>query len=68
MIYVFLGKEINVIKNKINKLILELGISNIIRYDYSDIDFIDIINEVNYVDLFNEKKYESLSSVITLVS
>ena len=62
MIYVFLGKEINIIKNNINSLISELGISNIIRFDYSDINFIDIINEVNYIDLFNERKLIIVSS------
>lgn len=56
MIYVFLGNEINILKDKINKLINKLKISNIIRYDYDDIDIIDILNEINYVDLFNEKK------------
>lgn len=62
MIYVFLGKEINILKSKMDSLISELGINNIIKFDYGDINFIDIINEVNYVDLFNEKKLIIVSS------
>ena len=62
MIYVFLGKDINILNSKIEKLISDLNISNIIRYDFNEIDFIDIINEVNYVDLFNEKKLVIVSS------
>ena len=62
MIYVFLGKEINILKSKMDSLINELGINNIIKFDYGDINFIDIINEVNYVDLFNEKKLIIVSS------
>lgn len=56
MIYVFLGNEINIIKTKIDSLIDELKIDNIIKYDYDSISIDDILNEVNYVDLFNEKK------------
>lgn len=56
MIYVFLGNEINIIKKKIDTLIDELKIDNIIKYDYDNIDIDDILNEINYVDLFNEKK------------
>ncbi len=62
MIYVFLGKDINILNSKIEKLISDLKINNIIRYDYNDIEFIDILNEVNYVDLFNEKKLVIVSS------
>ena len=62
MIYVFLGKDINILNSKIEKLISDLKIDNIIRYDFNDIDFIDILNEVNYVDLFNEKKLVIVSS------
>lgn len=56
MIYVFLGNEINIIKRKIDSLIDELKIDNIIKYDYDSISVDDILNEINYVDLFNEKK------------
>ena len=56
MIYVFLGNEINIIKRKIDSLIDELNINNIIKYDYDSVSVDDILNEINYVDLFNEKK------------
>ena len=56
MIYVFLGNEISILKNKINELIKKLNISNIIKYEYDETSIIDILNELNYVDLFNEKK------------
>lgn len=56
MIYVFLGNEINIIKKKIDSLIDELKIDNVIKYDYDSVSIDDILNEVNYVDLFNEKK------------
>ena len=56
MIYVFLGNEINIIKRKIDSLIDELKIDNIIKYDYDSVSIDDILNEINYVDLFNEKK------------
>lgn len=56
MIYVFLGNEINIIKKKIDSLVDELKIDNIIKYDYDSVSIEDILNEVNYVDLFNEKK------------
>ena len=56
MIYVFIGSQINILKDKVNKLVSKLNISNIINYDFDEIDFIDILNELNYVDLFNEKK------------
>lgn len=56
MIYVFLGNEINIIKRKIDSLIDELKINNIIKYDYDSVSVDDILNEINYVDLFNEKK------------
>ncbi len=56
MIYVFLGNEINIIKRKVDSLIDELKINNIIKYDYDSVSVDDILNEINYVDLFNEKK------------
>ena len=56
MIYVFLGNEINIIKRKIDSLIDELKIDNIIKYDYDNVSIDDLLNEINYVDLFNEKK------------
>ena len=56
MIYVFLGSEVNLLKRKIDDLIKESSINNIINYDYDEYNIIDILNEVNYVDLFNDKK------------
>lgn len=56
MIYVFLGSEVNLLKRKIDDLIKESNINNIINYDYDEYNIIDILNEVNYVDLFNDKK------------
>ena len=37
MIYVFLGNEINIIKKKIDSLVDELKIDNIIKYDYDSV-------------------------------
>lgn len=62
MIYVFIGNEINIIKEKINSLIKKLDIKNIIKFDYDEIDIDDILNEINYVDLFNEKKLVIVSN------
>ena len=56
MIYVFLGSEVYLLKRKIDDLIKESSINNIINYDYDEYNIIDILNEVNYVDLFNDKK------------
>lgn len=56
MIYVFLGSEVNLLKRKIDDLIKESSINNIINYDYDEYNIIDILSEVNYVDLFNDKK------------
>ena len=56
MIYVFLGSEVNLLKRKIDDLIKESSINNIINYDYDEYNIIDILNEVNYVYLFNDKK------------
>lgn len=56
MIYVFLGNEINILKRKIDDLINNLNINNIIKYDFDNTNIIDILNEVNYIDLFNDKK------------
>lgn len=56
MIYVVLGKDIKIVKKKIEELISKLSIDNIIKYDGSEADLSEIINEINYVDLFNEKK------------
>ena len=56
MIYVFLGSEVNLLKRKIDDLIKESSINNIINYDYDEYNIIDILNEVNYVDLYNDKK------------
>jgi len=56
MIYVFLGKDFNILKRKISELIDSLNINNIIKYDFNDSSITEIIEEVNYVDLFNDKK------------
>lgn len=56
MIYVFLGKEKNIINKKIKELIDSLNINNIINIDYSESSLNDILDEVCYVDLFNERK------------
>lgn len=62
MIYVFLGKDINIIKRKIDTLINDLNIDNIIKYDFSEDGFDNILDEVSYIDLFNEKKLLIVSS------
>ena len=56
MIYVFLGKDFNIVKLKIDELVNKLDISNIIKYDFSESNIGEILDEVNYIDLFNEKK------------
>ena len=56
MIYIFIGTEINIVKEKINETVKSLDIENIIKYDYSVSSITEIIDEVNYVDLFNERK------------
>lgn len=56
MIYVFIGSEISILKEKINNLIKKSNIKNIIKLDYDNTNLIDILNEINYVDLFNERK------------
>ena len=56
MIYVFLGKDFNIVKIQIDDLINKLKIENIIKYDFTESSISEIIDEVNYVDLFNEKK------------
>lgn len=56
MIYIFLGNEINIVKERIESTIKELNIENIIKYDFSESSITEIIDEVNYVDLFNEQK------------
>lgn len=56
MIYIFLGNEINIVKERIENTIKELNIENIIKYDFSESSITEIIDEVNYVDLFNEQK------------
>ena len=62
MIYFLLGKDFNIVNKRVEELISKLNISNIIKYDFSLVTLIDIINEVNYVDLFNEKKLIIVSS------
>lgn len=56
MIYFFLGNEINIVKEKINNIINELDIPNVIKYDFTETSINEIIEEVNYVDLFGERK------------
>lgn len=56
MIYVFLGKDFNIVKIKIDELINSLNIENIIKYDFAESSISEILDEVNFVDLFNDKK------------
>ena len=56
MIYVFLGIDFNIVRKKIDDLVNKLDIRNIIKYDFSETNIIDILDEVNYIDLFNEQK------------
>ncbi len=56
MIYVFLGKDFNIVKKQMDELIKSLNIDNIIKYDFTESNIREILDEVNYVDLFNEKK------------
>lgn len=62
MIYVFLSNEVNLLKRRIDSLIKESNINNIINYDYDEYNIIDILNEVNYIDLFNDKKLVIVSN------
>lgn len=62
MIYVFLGIDFNVVKKKIDELISKLNINNIIKYDFSETNIRDILDEVNYIDLFNEQKLVIVSN------
>lgn len=62
MIYIYLGKDINIIKRKIDSLVMKLNINNIIKYDMSEQSFNEVLDEVSYVDLFNEKKLVMVSS------
>ena len=56
MIYLITGNEYSIKKRKIDSLIKDLNIPNIIRYDFEECSLIDILNEASYVDLFNEQK------------
>lgn len=56
MIYVFIGNVINIINSKINNLINDEKISNVINYDFKEYNLNSILTEINYVDLFNERK------------
>ena len=56
MIYLLLGKDFNIVNARVDSLVSSLNITNIIKYDFSEVELEDIINEVNYIDLFNEKK------------
>ena len=62
MIYVFLGIDFNIVKKKIDELINKLNINNIIKYDFSETNIRDILDEVNYIDLFNEQKLVIVSN------
>ncbi len=62
MIYVFLSNEVNLLKRRIDSLIKESNINNIINYDYDEYNIIDILNEVNYINLFNDKKLVIVSN------
>jgi len=62
MIYFLFGKDFKIINKRVDELISNLNISNIIKYDYTNNSLTEIINEVNYIDLFNEKKLIIVSS------
>ena len=56
MIYVFIGSDFSILNSSVEKLISDLNLTNIIKYDFNDITIRDLLEEVNYVDLYNEKK------------
>lgn len=56
MIYIFLGKEINILNDKLNNIKSKNNINNIIKYDFNNSDLMDILNEACYESIFNEKK------------
>lgn len=62
MIYFLLGSDFSILNKRVDELIIKLNISNIIKYDFSNVSLSEIINEVNYVDLFNEQKLVVVSS------
>ena len=51
MIYVFLGIDFNIVRKKIDDLVNKLDIRNIIKYDFSETNIIDILDEVNYIGI-----------------
>ena len=56
MINVLYGIQSDLIENYINDFIKKNKISNIIKYDYNDINIETVIEEVSYLDLFGDKK------------
>lgn len=56
MNYLLYGKEYFLLKRKLNEIINNSNIDNVISMDFDNIKLIDVITEVCYVDLFNEKK------------
>jgi len=56
MIYLLYGDEYYLIKEKIDNIIKESAIDNIISIDFSSSNIRNILNEVNYIDLFNTRK------------
>ncbi len=56
MIYILLGKEVNILKDKIQKIINENNTNNIIKVSFLEQDLTDIIIEANYPSIFEDKK------------
>lgn len=56
MIYVFLGSEINRIKEQLEQLAKDVNESSIIKYNYNEYDLMDIIIEDAYPNIFGGKK------------
>ncbi|MDD6272045.1 MAG: DNA polymerase III subunit delta [bacterium] len=56
MIYVFLGKEINIIKEKLEQLVKEFDITSTIKYNFTDNDLMDVIIEACYPNIFGGRK------------
>ena len=56
MNYLLCGKEYYLIKNKLDEIIKDSKIDNIISMNFDAFKIQDILNEVCYMDLFNENK------------
>lgn len=62
MIYLLYGEEYFLLNEKLNEIIAELCIDNVISMDFEFSSVTDILNEVCYVDLFNAKKLLIISN------